>query len=123
MANQVTGWFKDRFKGLLWLEKLDVYLQTSLWEGLPIAVLEAVSRGIPVIATNIIGNKDVVKSGKTGCLFETAEDFQKCLTALAPKEIREQMGVAGAKRNRLLFDSTTNFKKLSDIYIKDVKAQ
>ena len=115
---QVTGWFKDRFKGMLWLQKLDVYLQTSLWEGLPIAVLEAAARGVPVIATNIIGNKDVVKQGKTGCLFENATDFQNCLRALASKEVREVVGAAGAKRNRLLFDSTTNFKKLSDMYIK-----
>ncbi|MAW96012.1 MULTISPECIES: glycosyltransferase [unclassified Leeuwenhoekiella] len=114
----ITGWFKENQKGIAWLEKLDVYLQTSLWEGLPIAVLEAASRKIPVIATNIIGNKDIIKSGKTGYLFEKAEEFQTCLKALQSVEVREKMGEAAAKRNRILFDSTTNFNKLTELYLQ-----
>ena len=118
---RITGWFKENKKGLERLEKLDVYLQTSLWEGLPIAVLEAAAREIPIIATNIIGNKDIIKPGITGYLFEDAEDFQVCLKALQPKAVREKIGQAAAKRNRLLFDSTTNFNKLAALYVKNFK--
>ena len=114
----ITGWFKNRAQALKILEELDVYLQTSLWEGLPIAVLEAAAREIPIIATHIIGNQDVVKSGRTGCLFQDAESFEACLDALQPKAVREKLGQAAAKRNRLLFDSTINFSKLGEIYLK-----
>ncbi len=115
----ITGWFKENQKGIAWLETLDVYLQTSLWEGLPIAVLEASSREIPVIATNIIGNKDIIRSGQTGYLFENTEEFQECLQALKSVEERKQIGLAAAKRNRILFDSTTNFNKLAALYLKN----
>ncbi|WP_442847075.1 glycosyltransferase [Leeuwenhoekiella sp. H156] len=114
----ITGWFKNRAQALEILEELDLYVQTSLWEGLPIAVLEAAAREIPIIATHIIGNQDVVKSGRTGCLFEDAESFEACLDALQPKAVREKLGQAAAKRNRLLFDSTINFSKLGEIYLK-----
>ena len=115
----ITGWFRENQKGIALLEQLDVYLQTSLWEGLPIAVLEASSREIPVIATNIIGNKDIIKSGQTGYLFQNAEEFQECLHALKSLEVREKIGLAAAKRNRLLFDCNTNFNKLAELYLKN----
>jgi glycosyltransferase involved in cell wall biosynthesis len=41
------------------LNTIDIYIQTSLWEGLPIAVLEAMAMQKPVLATNIIGNKEM----------------------------------------------------------------
>ncbi len=119
----ITGWFKNRAQGLQILEKLDVYVQTSLWEGLPIAVLEAAAREIPIIATNIIGNKDVIKSGRTGYLFEDSAGFDYCLNALKSPVQRQNLGRAAAKRNRLLFDSTVNFNKLADLYLADLKTK
>lgn len=47
-----------------------VYLSTSRWEGLPLALLEAMSFGVPVIATNVRGNKDAVIHNLTGFLYE-----------------------------------------------------
>ncbi|MDO8550910.1 MAG: glycosyltransferase [Ignavibacteria bacterium] len=51
------------------LEKTNCYISTSIWEGLPLGALEAMSLGLPVIATNVVGNKDVVIHNKTGYLF------------------------------------------------------
>lgn len=45
------------------------YLSTSRWEGMPLSVLEAMSYGVPVIATDVTGNRDVVLHGRTGYLF------------------------------------------------------
>lgn len=45
------------------------YLSTSRWEGLPLALLEAQSFGIPVIATDVVGNNDVIEQGKNGFLY------------------------------------------------------
>lgn len=44
-------------------------LSTSRWEGLPLALLEAMSEGVPVIATDVVGNRDAVMHGLTGFLF------------------------------------------------------
>jgi glycosyltransferase involved in cell wall biosynthesis len=62
---KITGWFLDREDALTALNTIDIYIQTSLWEGLPIAVLEAMAMQ-PVLATNNIGNKDVVVHNETG---------------------------------------------------------
>jgi glycosyltransferase involved in cell wall biosynthesis len=45
------------------------YISTSRWEGLPLGVLEAMSYGLPVIATSVPGNIDLVDHDKTGFLF------------------------------------------------------
>ncbi len=44
----------------------DVYLSTSRWEGMPLGVLEAMASGLPVIASDVAGNCDVVQEGVTG---------------------------------------------------------
>lgn len=50
--------------------KINVYVSASLWEGLPIAILEAFSLKVPVVATNVMGNCDLVVHGQTGILVE-----------------------------------------------------
>lgn len=52
-----------------YLEDSFCYISTSRWEGMPLAVLEAMSYGVPVIATNVIGNNDLVEDNKTGFLY------------------------------------------------------
>jgi glycosyltransferase involved in cell wall biosynthesis len=46
----------------------DVFILTSLWEGLPRVVLQAMVAGIPVVATEVDGVKEVIEDGVTGWL-------------------------------------------------------
>ena len=48
-------------------------ISTSRWEGLPLAVLEAGTYGVPTIASNVVGNRDAVVHGKTGFLYELGD--------------------------------------------------
>ena len=57
----------------IWLRSAHFYLSTSRWEGLPISVLEASAHGLPIIATDVVGNRDAVLDGKTGILFPLEE--------------------------------------------------
>lgn len=53
-----------------WLPALDVFILPSLTEGTPMALLEAMSFGIPAIASRVGGVPDVVADGENGILFE-----------------------------------------------------
>lgn len=48
---------------------LDVYLSTALYEGLPYSMLEAMRAGVPIIATDVVGNSEIVQNGQNGFLF------------------------------------------------------
>jgi glycosyltransferase involved in cell wall biosynthesis len=61
-----------------------VFVSTSRWEGMPLAVLEAMSEGLCVIATNVVGNNDVLRHGENGLLFETVDQAAMQLIDLTP---------------------------------------
>ncbi len=50
------------------LRSSDVYIQTSHSEGLSISIAEAISSGLPIIATNVGGNRELVEDGENGNL-------------------------------------------------------
>lgn len=67
---QLTG-FKNN--PLDYLAASNVYLSTSHWEGLPYSLIEASMMGIPAVATNVVGNNEVVKNNFNGKLFNPGD--------------------------------------------------
>ena len=57
---------KDIFK---YLYESDVFLSTSLYEGHPISILEAMSIGLPIVASKVTGNIDTIKDGFSGFFY------------------------------------------------------
>ncbi|NLK95221.1 MAG: glycosyltransferase family 4 protein [Clostridiales bacterium] len=78
---KITGWM-DRYEAIKLMNKLDIYLQPSLWEGLPIALLEAMYMGKPTIVNNVIGNKDVIVNNVNGFISNSIEDYEKYINEL-----------------------------------------
>ncbi len=62
---------------------MDVFVLPSLWEGLPLTVLEAWDAGTPVVVTDVPGNRDLVKHNQTGlCVQPTADALAQAITKI-----------------------------------------
>lgn len=81
----VTGML-DRSEALDLVPSLDIYFQTSAYEGLSLALLEAQASGIPAVVTKIPGNDEVVQQGNTGFVGETEEELTVQLEQLIDSE-------------------------------------
>ncbi len=79
---EVTGWC-EHAETLSRLAACDVYMQTSLWEGLSIAVLEGMALGLPILATPAPGNIELVIDGYNGYLCSSVNDFVSRLDDLS----------------------------------------
>lgn len=95
-----------------------LYFMTSLYEGLPISVIEAMSLGKAVVASDVLGNKDCVKDGYNGYLLPLKEEVfvEKMNDLIENNEKRKEM----EKRSRSYFESDffidNRIKALEDIY-------
>lgn len=80
------------------LRSADLFLFCSRTEGLPNAVLEAMAAGVPVIATDVPGCRDLIRDNETGWLVRPGDpaDISRAITAaLADKSERLRLGGAG----------------------------
>lgn len=113
----VTGWM-ERQNALRQLAKHDVYIQTSLWEGLPFTIIEAMALQKPILATNVIGNKDAVSHQNNGFLCDNLEAFKKAINQLQSEpELLKTFGDESQKLAYEKFDRDKNFKELVKIYL------
>ena len=98
---------------------LDVYVQPSFAEGLPNSVIEAMNAAMPVIASDIGGNQDLVVETETGYLFKSgdAAELSEKLGSLIMKPMqRRVMGQAGRIRIEEHFDIARVVDQLVDVY-------
>ncbi len=84
-----------------WLSAMDIYMMSSMFEGLPIALLEAMSCGLPVVCTNAGGTGEVIRDGVDGYLVPVEEAMglvRKVELLIEDKELRQRLGTAARKR-------------------------
>ncbi len=63
----------ERSDALDWLSLFDVFVLPSLWEGLPLVLIEAAILGRPIVATDIDGTREIIRDGETGLLVPPAD--------------------------------------------------
>jgi glycosyltransferase involved in cell wall biosynthesis len=98
---------------------LDLYVATSLKEGLPLAPLEAMGAGRAIVATDVPGHRDVVVRGQTGLLVppeDTAALAEAVIALAADPERRRLMGEAGRQRVLDHFTIRSMVAKTADVY-------
>jgi glycosyltransferase involved in cell wall biosynthesis len=76
-----------------WLQAADCFVLTSRWEGLPVGLIEAGACGLPSIATDVPGSREVIVRGRTGRLTppgspETLAQEMTAMMTASPKERR-----------------------------------
>lgn len=101
------------------LEWADVYVQPSHHEGLPVAVLEALAAGRPVIATRVGALPEVFEDGRNGLLIEPHRPRQLAAAMrrlLEDVEFRNALGQAGRKLARHRFGLARLAAQLSALY-------
>lgn len=104
----------DRFYGLM-----DVSVLTSRSEGLSITLLESMSHGLPVVATRVGGNPEVVVDGETGYLVPPSDMgcfVDRVATVLEDAELRQRMGRAGRNRVQSVFSINQSAKQYLKLY-------
>lgn len=98
---------------------MDIFALPSYREGFPRAAMEAAATGLPVVATDVRGCRQVVEAGETGLLvpLRNAEALARAIVELGEDpERRTTMGKAAAERAGRLFDEDEVVSRVLDAY-------
>ncbi|WP_413305708.1 glycosyltransferase [Bacillus sp. 1P10SD] len=99
-------------------QKGDIFIHTSRYEGMPIAVLEAMSYGLPCLVTIGSNMSDIINKSNSGIVSEfNKEEIFKALTKLVSmtKQELEKMGESG----RLFLEENLSWNDIVDQYINE----
>jgi len=101
------------------LNRVDAFVLTSKWEGLPRSIIEAMRAGLPVIASDVGGVSELVEEGITGYLVprDDADTLKDRLeTLIDNSQLRLQMGMAGYQRFIDKFTFERMLKETVEVY-------
>ena len=102
---------------------IDAFVLPSIYEGLPMAVLEAMSSGVPVLSSRLEGISAVLMEEKEGLLARPGdvEDFSKQLRRLKESpELRRQLGTAARAKALDQFSASVTADKIENIYRREL---
>jgi len=113
---EVTGWL-SREEALEAMLTLDIYMQTSLWEGMPVAVIEAQCLGIPCVVTDVVGNRDIILHNVTGMIANSEKGLVLgCKQLVEDYELRLRFGKSAFSLARERFSVSRMLSELEDLY-------
>jgi len=101
------------------MQAADLFVLPSLWERLPLVLLEAMARGLPVVGNAIPGTSEVVESAASGLLVEPGrvDAFADAMaTLLADPELRSRYGSRGRHTIQADFSFERVLQRLDEIH-------
>ncbi|SUO97907.1 glycosyltransferase family 4 protein [Suttonella indologenes] len=108
-----------------WLDSLDIYIQPSYTEGLPRALIEAMARGLPIVATNVGGIPELLSSDfliEPGSSIALSDKLQLLISS---QKIRYEQGVLNYEKSKeydsdILKEKRQKFWTTARIMVKDL---
>ena len=112
---RLLGWRRD-VRDLI--HASDVFVMTSLWEGLPQAIVQAMSAGVPVVATAVDGVPEAIENEVDGLLYRPGEvdAMAAAVVDLLRDEPRRRRLGEHARRKAALFSRETMLRTLNEFY-------
>lgn len=103
-----------------YMQAFDIYMMTSVFEGLPIALLEAMSMGCVIATTDAGGIKEVITSDNIGKMVgvESHKELEQVLLELEDTEVRKLLGQAARERVKSDFSLQIMVEKLEQLYFE-----
>jgi glycosyltransferase involved in cell wall biosynthesis len=100
-----------------YIKKSDIFVMSSISEGLPTALCEALLLGRPVVVTNCTGCREIVDNGKYGIMTDQNEQslFRGIARLIDDAELREKFSNASIKRSRIFSDAAT-LRQYEDLF-------
>lgn len=105
---------------------IDIFIMPSLWEGLSLAMLEAMAAGLPMIATDVGGAREVLGDSKWGLLIppnNPAAISTAVERLLTDDRLRSEIARAGKRRVEENYSVTSLAHSLSDLYRSAVEGE
>jgi glycosyltransferase involved in cell wall biosynthesis len=116
-----TGYSKNSFEELL---GFDIFVLPSRTEGCPIVILEAMAAGLPVIATNVGGNIELIQDNVNGILvppYNSGIMAQKIMELILNKNLRNTYGVKNKELSFSKFNPMNFTKRIENTYLNLLK--
>jgi sugar transferase (PEP-CTERM/EpsH1 system associated) len=104
-----------------YLAAADLFLLSSTSEGAPLALLEAMASGLPAVATDVGGVREVIVAEETGYLVpaRSPDALARAILAIAEQPgTRDRMGRAGRRRVEEQFNLRTVVSSYEDLYLQ-----
>lgn len=109
---EITGWLLRR-EALQAIQESKIFMLGSRWEGLPLALLEAMYLEKVCVVSDVVGNHDVIENKKNGFICTTVEDYVEVLKNIISNKENEDILIQNA-RNDIL--EKYNTKTMADNY-------
>ena len=112
----MPGFIKDKMR---YLVSADIYLSTSIREGHPISILEAMSLAMPIVASNVAGNCETFTDKESGFLYKLGDIVlaSRLLKELSRNpSLRIEMGEAAKRKQKEHFSSNSMSQKYMALY-------
>ncbi len=109
--------FRDDVPELL--SSFDIFVLPSIYEGLPVSLIEAMAAGLAIVTTDVDGNCEVIGGNEAGLPVESqnpAALTQSLIKLIESPELRGKMGEAGRRRARNLFSIESMIDSYEKIY-------